>query len=271
MLAPRAWLRSDAPRLSLDGAWAFRLLDRADGPLDFVAPAFDDSGWDRLPVPSHWQLHGYGAPAYTNVRYPFPVDPPYVPDENPTGDYRVAFDVPASWAGARVVLRFEGVDSSFTAWVNGVEVGSARGSRLPSEFAVDVVPGASNVLCVRVHQWSSGSYLEDQDMWWLSGIFRPVSLLARPAEGAVDDVFVHADFDHVTGAGRLRVDTPGEVSVSVPELGVSVRGGETVDIERVEPWSAEVPRLYDCVIAGAAERVMVPIGFRRGGVHREAV
>src|SRR4051794_41227360 len=129
MLAPRAWLRSDAPRLSLDGRWAFRLLERADGPLDFVDAAFDDSAWDRLPVPSHWQLHGYGAPAYTNVRYPFPVDPPYVPDENPTGEYRRTVRRPADWAGGRVLLRFDGVDSWFEAWVNGVSAGPSPGSR----------------------------------------------------------------------------------------------------------------------------------------------
>ncbi len=103
----RAWLRSDAPRLALNGDWAFRLSPRADGPADFVDLDFDDAGWDRLPVPSHWQLHGHGAPAYTNVRYPFPVDPPFVPDENPTGDYRCRFVVPAGWSpGARgVALR----------------------------------------------------------------------------------------------------------------------------------------------------------------------
>ena len=115
----RAWLRTDAPRLSLNGEWAFRLSERADVPVDFVERDYDDSGWDRLPVPSHWQLHGYGAPAYTNVRYPFPVEPPFVPDENPTGDYRVRFDVPSSWAGRDLVLRFEGVDSCLRAWVNG--------------------------------------------------------------------------------------------------------------------------------------------------------
>ena len=95
----RAWLHSDAPRLSLNGSWAFRLSPRADAPLDFAERDFDDAGWDRLPVPSHWQLHGYGAPAYTNVRYPFPVDPPFVPDENPTGDYRCRFLVPAVVGG----------------------------------------------------------------------------------------------------------------------------------------------------------------------------
>ena len=126
------------------------------------------------------------------------------------------------------------------------------------------------MLAVRVHQWSSGSYLEDQDMWWLSGIFRSVTLLARPVEGGVDDVFVHADYDHVTGAGRLRVDVAGgDARVMVPELGVDVAAGETVLLERVEPWSAELPRLYDLVVAGANERVMVPIGFRRVTIEDE--
>src|SRR3954471_3874085 len=114
----RAWLASDAPRLSLGGPWRFRYAGRADRPEDLAAPRLDDTGWDTLDVPSHWQLHGYGAPAYTNVRYPFPLDPPRVPDENPTGDYRRSFDVPADWDGRSAVLRFEGVDSCLCAWLN---------------------------------------------------------------------------------------------------------------------------------------------------------
>src|SRR4051812_32758493 len=103
-LPPRAWLRSDAPRLALDGAWAFRLSPSPRAPEDFAAPGHDDAGWDRLPVPSHWQLHGHGAPAYTNVAYPFPVDPPHVPDANPTGDYRRRFALPPGWPAGRGVL-----------------------------------------------------------------------------------------------------------------------------------------------------------------------
>lgn len=94
----RAWFVSDAPRLSLNGLWRFRLSDRADGEADFIAPELDLSAWDLIPVPSAWQLQGYGSPAYTNIRYPFPVDPPHVPDENPTGDYRTAFTVNDDWS-----------------------------------------------------------------------------------------------------------------------------------------------------------------------------
>jgi len=220
----RAFLRSDAPALSLNGEWAFRLSDRADVPADFVDRDFDDSSWDRLPVPSHWQLHGYGAPAYTNVLYPFPVDPPFVPDENPTGDYRRAFDVPAEFGGP-AVLRFEGVDSCFRVWLNGDQVGTSRGSRLPSEFDVGRLlrPGR-NVLAVRVHQWSSGSYLEDQDMWWLSGIFRGVSLIGRPS-AAIDDVSVHSDFDHVGGRGSCAWTSPATHVCSCRSWGSTSRRG----------------------------------------------
>ncbi len=150
------------------------------------------------------------------------------------------------------------------AWVNGSYVGTARGSRLPVEFDVGwaLRPGEENVVAVRVHQWSSGSYLEDQDMWWLSGIFRDVTLLGRPP-AAIDDVFVHADYDPVTGAGILRVDASVDVHVVIPALGVDISGGEPAVVDRVEPWSAELPRLYECVIASAGERVVLPVGFRR--------
>src|SRR4051812_45417061 len=114
----RAWLDSDAPRLALDGIWQFRYAERAGTP-DGDGPD-DGTGWNALPVPSHWQLHGYGAPAYTNTRYPFPVDPPRVPDENPTGDYRTTFRLPAEWPDGRTVLRFGGVDSAGLVRLNGV-------------------------------------------------------------------------------------------------------------------------------------------------------
>ena len=249
---PRADFRSDAPRMSLNGEWAFRLSPTASGP-SFWAPQFDDSGWDRLRVPSHWVLEGYDRPLYTNTAYPFPVDPPHVPVENPTGDYRRHFDWPY---GGRAVLRFQGVDSCAKVWLNGAELGHSKGSRLPFEFDVSgLVRPAGNVLAVRVHRWSSGSYLEDQDMWWLPGIFRDVELLG----GAVDDLFVHASY--VDGLGTLRVDADPPGIVELPELGVRVATGETLTVP-VEPWSAERPRLYRGVLAAAGERVELAVGFR---------
>jgi beta-galactosidase len=264
---PRAWFRSDAPTLDLSGEWKFRWSPQAGAGLEFTRPGFDDTDWAVLPVPSHWQLHGYGAPAYTNVRYPFPVRPPHVPGENPTGDYRVRFRVPSGWPEWRAVLRFEGVDSCARIWLNGTEVGVTSGSRLPAEFEVTGALSWSgdNVLAVRVHQWSSGSYLEDQDMWWLSGIFRTVALLARPA-GGIGDYFLHADYDHRTGRGSLRADADVPARLVVPGLGIDTQAGQAVPAGPVEPWSAESPRLYDGVLAAEGERVPVRIGFRRVAV-----
>jgi beta-galactosidase len=261
---PRASFASDAADLPLDGAWRFRLALTVDAvTAGFEHPDFDDAQWDLLPVPAHWQLHGYGAPAYTNVRYPFPIDPPYVPDENPTGEYRRTFELPVDWPAGPAVVRFDGADSCYRVWLNGRELGHAKGSRLPAEFPAEAAlrPGR-NVLAVRVHQWSSGSYLEDQDMWWLSGIFRPVQLLSRPM-GGLDDLFVHAGYDHVTGRGTLRVDTGVPARLTVAELGlvgVDAAGPQVVDA--VEPWSAEHPRLYRAEVSTAAERAQVRIGFR---------
>ena len=265
-LAPRATLRSDAPTLDLSGTWRFRLSPTVAEAADFWAVDHpEDDGWTDLPVPSSWPMHGHGRPAYTNQAFPFPIDPPFVPDENPTGDHRLRFDGPADWAGRRVVLRFDGVDSCARVWLNGVELGVTAGSRLPAEFDVtdQLRPGAENVLAVRVHQWSAGSYLEDQDMWWLPGIFREVTLRVRPESG-IDDAFVHADFDHLTGTGRLRVETTAGARLSVPALGVDdvlVDGG-TIEIPDVQPWTAETPVRYDATLSTATETVSLHIGFR---------
>jgi beta-galactosidase len=258
----RARLDSDAGRLELGGSWRFRWTATAEDPTaGFEAETFDDSGWDLIEVPGNWQLQGYGAPSYTNVRFPFPVEPPYPPAENPTGEYRRSFELAQPWPSC--ALRFDGVDSAFRVWLNGVELGWSTGSRLAVEFEVGhLLRHGRNVLAVRVHQWSSASYLEDQDMWWLSGIFRPVSLLERPS-GGLEDVFVHADYDHVSGAGRLKVDTDRPATVSCPELGlVAVDAEGPIDLPAVEPWSAESPRLYAVTISGPNENVLVRVGFR---------
>ncbi|WP_086662103.1 glycoside hydrolase family 2 TIM barrel-domain containing protein [Lentzea kentuckyensis] len=243
-LPPRAFFISDAPSLSLNGTWDFRL---------------DDGDWGTITVPGHWQLQGHGSPAYTNVKYPFPVEPPFVPSENPTGDYRLVFDLPENWPDEPAALRFDGIDSCGRIWLNDTELGITRGSRLPAEFEVGhLLRPSGNVLTVRVHQWSAGSYLEDQDMWWMSGIFRAVTLLSRP-RGGVADYQVHASYDHVSGLGTLEV---AGAMITVPELDVhDLPPGQSFSAP-VEPWSAESPRLYDGFVHTDAERVPVRIGFR---------
>lgn len=159
------------------------------------------------------------------------------------------------------VLRFDGVESCARVWLNGTDLGEFKGSRLPHEFAVGHLlrPGG-NVLAVRVHQWSAGSYLEDQDQWWLPGIFRDVTLLHRPAGSALD-FFVHASYDHHEGLGTLRVDSDVDGRVLVPALDIDVETGAAVTVP-VLPWTAETPRLYDGELVTEGERVPLRVGFR---------
>ncbi|MDD0859106.1 hypothetical protein NHF46_17970 [Arthrobacter alpinus] len=164
-----------------------------------AAESFDDSAWDTLPVPSHWVLHGegkYGRPIYTNVQYPFPVDPPFVPDANPTGDYRRSFDVPAAWfesTTAALTLRFDGVESRYKVWVNGQEIGVGSGSRLAQEFDVTAAlrPG-SNLLVVRVHQWSAPATWKTRTSGGCrassaTSHWRPAPPAASPTSGCAPD------------------------------------------------------------------------------------
>ncbi|MBO0516348.1 glycoside hydrolase family 2 TIM barrel-domain containing protein, partial [Streptomyces beijiangensis] len=268
-LAPRAHsASSDAKSLSLNGSWRFRLSPTADAEDEsFAAQGYDAGSWPEITVPGHWVLQGHGAPIYTNHLYPFPVDPPRVPTENPTGDHLRSFDLPAGWpVDGDAVLRFDGVESCARVWLNGEQIGEFKGSRLPHEFAVGALlrPGG-NVLAVRVHQWSSGSYLEDQDQWWLPGIFRDVTLQHRP-EAAVRDFFVHSPYDHRTGEGTLSVASDPAGRITVPELGIDLATGESTTLP-VEPWTAETPRLYDAELATGGERIPLRIGFRTVAVE----
>ena len=198
-------------------------------------------------------------PLYTNTAYPIPLDPPRVPTENPTGDYRLVFDVPADFGPA--VLRFQGVDSCAKVWLNGVELGWSTGSRLPFEFDAPVRPRPATCSRVRVHRWSAGTYLEDQDMWWLPGIFRDVELIERPA-GAIDDHFVHADLRradgprHAAGGCRDRGHRRG-AGARHPD----VRGGDG-DACPSSRGAPTAPRLYRGTLAlggrGGAARDRLP-------------
>jgi beta-galactosidase/evolved beta-galactosidase subunit alpha len=313
-LAPRAWFTpyADADAAAamdasastlvrpLNGTWKFR-YDEAPlaAPADFAEPAFDDAAWADLPVPSCWQMHGYGKPHYTNVKYPFPVDPPRVPAANPTGSYRRAFTVPEAWDGLQIRLRFDGVDSCFEAYVNGRFAGMGMGSRLPHEFDVTglVHPGA-NLLAVRVYQWSAGSYLEDQDMWWLSGIFRDVSLVALPRL-QIADIGIVTELDARQRDAVLRVEAElanlGEhaaacrldlrltdadgARVAAARTDVGVEPGTPaaaalrLPVRRPRQWSAEDPYLYTLVAtlrdAAGAVLMAVPqrVGFRQVAIR----
>ncbi len=263
-LPPRARFTTDAPLQSLNGEWAFRSSPSpALAPLDVADPDLDDTGWERIPVPSSWPMHGHGAPAYTNTRFPFPVDPPHVPDENPVGDHRRRFE----WAGedTRAILRLDGVDAVAEVWLNGRRLGSTAGSRLVHEFDVaGVLRRGDNVLAVRVVQWAATSYLEDQDMWWLPGIFRDVTLQAAPA-GGLQDVVVRAALEE--GVGLLTVDTVtrdgAAVTVDVPALGLTrLETGRTHRLPGIPAWTAETPELVEVRVSTATEQAVVPVGFR---------
>ena len=279
-MLPRAHVASGLPTLSLNGNWRFHYSESlAAAPIGIEAEAFDDAAWDTLAVPSSWNFHGYGAPAYTNVQFPFPLDPPYVPAANPVGDHRLTFDAAADFLQG-AVLRFDGIDNAGTLWLNGQLLGTTRGSKLVHEFDVSgILRAGANVLVVRVAQFSASSYLEDQDAWWLPGIFRDVTLLAQP-QASVRDVFVHAGYTaEGTGTLRVEIDPPlPDVVATMTGLGFSEvlefteqtfdeqRGtagiSATFDVGQVQPWNAESPTLYELTLATPLQSVRLKVGFR---------
>jgi len=190
---------------SLNGDWKFHWSPTPElRPANFFETNFTDASWTNLAVPSNWEMHGYGTPIYLGSGYPFQLDPPRVTSAPPTnwtafaqrdpvGSYRKTFELPASWAGRRVFLHFDGVDSAFYLWVNGARVGFSKDSRTPAEFELtECVQPGENQIAVEVYRWSDGSYLEDQDMWRLSGIFRPVYLYSTAA-ARIRDFTVRTD------------------------------------------------------------------------------
>ncbi len=188
---------------SLDGMWKFKYYDSIyDLQEEFYREDYDTSDYGEIPVPSCWQNHGYDTHQYTNVRYPFPVDPPYVPQDDPCGAYVRHFSYEKDPAAPRAYLNFEGVDSCFYVWINGVYAGYSQVSHSTSEFDVtDMLREGDNVIAVLVLKWCDGSYMEDQDKFRMSGIFRSVYLLRRPEKG-IFDYFVTTEIDYGAQAGK---------------------------------------------------------------------
>jgi len=281
----------------LNGYWRFFYAPSpAEVPSDFKGVEHEAAGWKTIPVPSNWQMYGYGTPVYTNVAYPYPVDPPRVPQQNPVGIYQRTFLLPAEWADRQVFLNFEGVDSGFYVYLNGKPVGYSQGAHLPSEFNLTphLQPG-ENTLTVLVFQWCDGSYLEDQDFWRLSGIFRDVYLVATPAV-TLRDISVQTVFDadyrnavlylraQVRNLGAAATGYRLEAALLNPSGGTVAQeplgtielaaGAETnletrISIANPAQWSAETPHLYPLLLSlygpdGALLEVRrVNVGFRQ--------
>lgn len=266
---------------SLNGNWKFHWVSKpADRPQDFFKPDFDVSSWNEIPVPSNWQMHGYGRPIYLNVRYPFKKNPPYIQhDYNPVGSYRTEFEVPEDWQGRQVFMHFDGVESAFYLWINEKKVGYSQGSRTPAEFNIsDYLQAGPNTLAVEVYRWSDGSYLECQDFWRLSGIFRDVYLFSTPALH-IRDFEVTSELDENFKNAQLfvtaRLRNYGSAAVSKPKIEVHLcKRGEAPDsltplmqdtsvyiapgaeslvkmsaeVPQPQKWTAETPHLYTVIL-----------------------
>lgn len=269
--------------MSLNGTWSFLFLQAPEySPADFYHTHADVSKWDSIVVPGNWQRQGYGKMHYSDLWYSFPIIPPYVPTENPTGIYRKVFtlgDVPSDY---QMILRFQGVDSAFEVYMNDEFVGYSKGARIQSEFDISqYCKQGENVVTVRVFQWSDGTYLEDQDMWWLSGIFRDVDILARPVQGLydftiktlLDHEWKHATlcvnpkferFDHQVIQYQL-YDAKGTLIFD------EERSGNESLVQAVEnplKWSAEAPHLYRLMMTvkqdhNTIEVIRQQVGFRQ--------
>lgn len=284
---------------SLNGEWKFHYAAcPQDAPERFFEESFAGEDWDRIPVPSNWQLLGYGTPLYSSSKYPFLVDPPHIPKMNPTGCYLRSFDLSEQRAGGDVFLVFEGVDSAFHIWVNGEETGFGQGSHNRMTFKVtDLIRPGVNKLAVRVYQWSTGSYLEDQDKWRLSGIFREVYLLSFPSTVRLRDTHIRTRLSDSYDSGALELgisvaassgstgegyrirtellDADGS-TVAASETGVPRLSGSSLEADvRIELpvcapklWSAEEPNLYTLLVSlsgelrQAEEVYRYAVGFR---------
>lgn len=280
-------IRENSPWFySLNGDWKFNWAkNMQESPKEFFKSSFNDSSWATIPVPSTWQNQGFGTAIYTNDKYPFPKEPPYIAQEyNPVGSYKRSFDVPSDWGNREIFIHFEGVDSAFYLWVNGKKVGYSQGSRTPAEWNISAFlkPG-KNDLAVQVMRWSDGSYLEDQDAWRLSGIYRDVFLFSRD-KTYLRDFFVKGELDNNYEDGNLSLSLDikkprGKVEVELLNIeGNSVFNVKkqkskdklsfNIPIKQPNKWTAETPYLYSLFITlkdnnnNIIEVVPWKVGFR---------
>ncbi|UYP46627.1 Beta-galactosidase [Candidatus Lokiarchaeum ossiferum] len=297
---------------SLNGNWKFHWVDRPlIRPQKFFQTDFDVSDWAEIPVPSNWQLQGYGIPIYTNVKYPYSVKKSPIPsidyEYNPVGSYKTIFNIPEEWDGRNIFLHFEGVKSAFYVWINGEKVGYSQGSMTPAEFNItSFIQKGENQLAVEVYRWSDGSYLEDQDMWRFSGIYRGVYLFST-APIHIRDYFVKSVFDEnfqdatlqLTARVRNYLKKDAEVhSLSLTlfdadnkligtdpllQSYVKVDGNQEEEItlksliQSPFQWSAEIPYLYTIFItlkdknSNIIEVIRFKFGFRQVEIKRSQI
>ncbi len=259
---------------SLNGTWKFHFSQNpAARPESFYKSEYNISGWADITVPGSWELQGFDAPIYTDTRYPFPANPPYVPhDYNPVGSYKTTFTVPENFNGHDIILHFGGVESAFYCWINGELVGYSEDSRLPAEFLISkYLKSGENQLAVEVYRYCDGSYLEAQDYWRYSGIERDVMLIARP-KVRIKDFEIKADLVNDYQDGILEINIALDNRTAVKGTGVQLKlsdGNKTIVassflkaksntdtllsfnkiLPQVKQWTAETPDLYTLVVS----------------------
>lgn len=274
---------------SLCGEWNFKFFKSYSEFCALRRDEFAADGFDKLTVPMNWQMalgRGYDVPNYTNVNYPIPCDPPHVPDENPCGIYMRDFTIPAKMIGKKIYLNFEGVDSAFYVWINDIFAAYSQVSHMTSEIDItNLVKAGRNTIKILVLKWSDATYLEDQDMWRMSGIFREVYLLFRD-ERHIRDIFVKTELsdDFASGAFKAEIDLTGDTDIEykltspsgnvIHEGKVSSANGNTViemPVESAELWSDEIPNLYGLVLHAENEYIYLPVGLRKIEVKNKCI
>ena len=269
--------------MSLNGVWKFNWVKDADSrPTDFWKTGFNDKGWDDIPVPGVWELHGYGDPIYVNIGYAwrnqFENNPPFVPTENNhVGSYRKEIMVPASWKGKDIIAHFGSVTSNLYLWVNGKYVGYSEDSKLEAEFNLTpyLKPGQKNLIAFQVFRWCDGTYLEDQDFFRYSGVGRDCYLYARNKK-RIEDIRVTPDLDGEYKNGSLNIALnlkgSGKVNLTLKDASgkevantQAIKGNAIIEVENPHKWTAETPYLYTLYasLEGSNEVIPVKVGFRK--------